>query len=57
MNIREKFIQDHKKKIEAKYSHLNDKERNDLMYFKNKKQLSTADYNKLKDRFAAWRSF
>ena len=48
-NLREKFIGDALKLIEAKYNHLTDKERNDLIYFKNQKQLSSRDFSKLMD--------
>ena len=48
-NLREKFIGDALKLIEAKYNHLTDKERNDLIYFKNQKQLSPRDFSKLMD--------
>ena len=48
-NLREKFIGDALKLIEAKYNHLTDKERNDLIYFKNQKQLSSRDFTKLMD--------
>ena len=47
--MRSKFITDAITKIEAKYSHLNDKERNDLMFLKNQKKLSPRDFNKLKE--------
>ena len=48
-NMREKFIDDALKLIEAKYNHLLDKERNDLIVFKNQKKLSPHNYNKLMD--------
>ena len=48
-NMREKFIDDALKLIEAKYNHLTDKERNDLMVFKNQKKLSPHSYNRLMD--------
>ena len=48
-NLRQKFISDALKLIESKYKHLTDKERNDLIYFKNQKQLSSRDFSKLMD--------
>ena len=48
-NLREKFISDALKLIESKYNHLTDRERNDLIYFKNQKQLSSRDFTKLMD--------
>ena len=48
-NLREKFISDALKLIESKYNHLMDRERNDLIYFKNQKQLSPRDFSKLMD--------
>ena len=48
-NLREKFISDALKLIESKYNHLTDRERNDLIYFKNQKQLSPRDFSKLMD--------
>ena len=47
MNLREKFIDEAIKLIESKYNHLTDKERNDLMIFKNAKKLSPHNYNRL----------
>ncbi len=47
--MREKFIDDALKLIEAKYNHLTDKERNDLMIFKNAKKMSPHNYNRLMD--------
>lgn len=49
VNLREKFIDDALKLIEAKYTHLSEKERNDLMIFKNKKKMSPHNYNRLMD--------
>ena len=52
-NFRDKFIKDAISLIESKYNHLTDKERNDLMVFKNQKKMSSHSYNKLmelKDR-------
>ena len=49
MNYRDKFIQDYISLIDKNYSHLNDKERNDLIYFKNQKDMKTKDFNRLKD--------
>lgn len=46
-NMRVKFIDDALKLIEAKYNHLTDKERNDVMVFKNAKKLSSHNYNRL----------
>lgn len=48
-NLRQKFINDALQLIESKYNHLTDKERNDLIYFKNQKQLSSRDFTKLMD--------
>ena len=48
-NLRQKFISDALKLIESKYNHLTDRERNDLIYFKNQKQLSPRDFSKLMD--------
>lgn len=48
-NLRQKFINDALQLIESKYNHLTDKERNDLIYYKNQKQLSTRDFSKLMD--------
>lgn len=48
MNYRQKFIDDYIKLIESKYDHLNDKERNDYMIYKNQKKLSSHNYNQLK---------
>ena len=49
VNLREKFIDDALKLIEAKYTHLSEKERNDLMIFKNQKKMSPHNYNRLMD--------
>lgn len=46
-NMREKFIDEAVKLIELKYNHLSDKERNDLMIFKNQKKMSPHSYNRL----------
>ena len=46
-NMRDKFITEALTLIESKYNHLTDKERNDLMIFKNQKKLSPHAYNKL----------
>ena len=48
-NLRQKFIDDALRLIESKYNRLTDKERNDLIYFKNQKQLSSRDFTKLMD--------
>ena len=48
-NMREKFIDDALKLIEAKYTHLSDKERNELMIFKSQKKMSPHNYNRLMD--------
>ena len=48
-NLRQKFISDALGLIESKYNHLTDRERNDLIYFKNQKQLSSRDFSKLMD--------
>ena len=48
-NMREKFIDDALKLIEAKYNHLTDKERNELMVFKSQKKMSPHNYNRLMD--------
>lgn len=47
INMREKFINEALELIEAHYNHLTDKERNDLMFFKNTKKLLPRDYNRL----------
>lgn len=47
MDIRKKFIDEALLIIESKYDHLTDKERNDLMIFKNTKKLSPHSYNRL----------
>ncbi len=49
INFRDKFISDAIALIESKYNHLTDKERNDLMFFKNQKKLNPHTYNKLKE--------
>ena len=46
-DMREKFITEAVTLIEAKYNHLNDKERQELMILKNTKKLSPRNYNRL----------
>jgi len=47
--FREKFIKRYFDLLNEKWNHLTDKERNDVMFLRNQKSLSTQQFNKLKE--------
>ena len=48
-NFREKFTKQYLELLEKKWHHLTDRERNDVMFLRNQKTLSTQNFNKLKE--------
>lgn len=48
-NLREKFIKRYHDLLNEKWNHLTDKERNDVIFLRNQKSLSTQNFNKLKE--------
>lgn len=48
-NFRKKWIEQYLKEIDEKYEHLDSRERQDLIYLRNKKEnMNSNDFNKLK---------
>lgn len=47
-NFREKYTREYLKLLDEKWNHLTDKERNDVIFLKNQKSLTTPNFNKLK---------
>jgi hypothetical protein len=47
-NFREKYTREYLKLLDDKWNHLTDKERNDVIFLRNQKSLTTQNFNKLK---------